>query len=168
MGRPPRRLIAAHAQLLTLQNRVNRGLVKAYIFSAPIALLLACSQSTAGRHETLMDRIDGALVLPAKALPLQKYARYYAQKNDGTIAIFLTAYTYQGPHRVAYGCSEIMKNGASKEVPCDPATEPKAGERHWLTIERMPDASDGGCSIINAVYDPSAQRIVELHCNGPE
>lgn len=115
-----------------------------------------------------MDRIDEALVLPAKALPLQKYARYYAQKADGNIAIFLTAYTDRQPRSADYGCSEMLKNGASKDVPCEPVTEPKAGERHWITIERMPDASDGGCSIINAVYDPSAQRIVELQCNGPE
>lgn len=114
-----------------------------------------------------MDRIDGALVLPVTALPLQEYARYYAQRPDGKIAIFLTAYTYQGPRPADFGCSEMLINGTSKEVPCDPPTEPRAGERHWINIERMPGAMDGGCSIINAVYDPSAQRIVGLRCNGP-
>jgi hypothetical protein len=114
-----------------------------------------------------MDRIDGALVLPAKARPLREYARYYAQRPDGKIAVFLTAYTYQGPLPADNGCSEMLINSTSEEVPCDPATEPKAGERHWINIERMPEASDGGCSIINAVYNPSTQRIAGSRCNGP-
>lgn len=50
-----------------------------------------------------MDRIDGALVLPAKAPPLQEYARYYAKRPDGKIAIFLTAYTYQGSRTADHG-----------------------------------------------------------------
>lgn len=114
-----------------------------------------------------MDRIDGAFVLPPKALPLQEYARYYARRPDGKIGVFLTAYTYQGPRPADYGCSEMLINGTSREVPCDPDTEPKAGERHWINIDRMPEANDGGCSIINAIYNPSAHRIVGLRCNGP-
>lgn len=158
---------SAFAQLQTLDNRVNKALVKTSILSTAFALLSACSQLAASRHEALMDRIDGALVLPAKARPLREYARYYAQRPDGKIAVFLTAYTYAGPRPADYGCSEMLVNGASNEVPCDPITEPQAGERHWIDIERMPEASDGGCSIINAVYNPSAQRTVSLRCNGP-
>lgn len=114
-----------------------------------------------------MDRIDGALVLPANAHPLQDYALYYAQRSDSQIAVFLTAYTYQESRAADYGCSEMLISGSSEEMPCASTNEPKAGERRWIDIERMPEASDGGCSIINAVFNPSAQRIVSLRCNGP-
>ncbi|WP_426264988.1 hypothetical protein [Sphingomonas sp. PWP1-2] len=102
----------------------------------------ACSQSPDGGHIALMDAIDRRLVMPPKAHPLREYARYYARRQDGKIAIFLTAYVNM------------------------PST-PEAGERRWIDLRLMPDASDGGCGIINAVYDPSVDRVDQIRCNGP-
>ena len=110
------------------------------------ALLLfvasACSQSPDGGHIALMDAIDRRLVMPPNGHPLHEYARYYARRQDGKIAIFLTAYV-------------------------DMPSTPKAGERQWIDVRLMPEASDGRCDIINAVYDPSADRVDQMECNGP-
>ena len=114
------------------------------LLSASLLIIAsACSQSSEGGHIALMDAIDRRIVMPPKAHPLREYARYYARRPDGKIAIFFNGYV-------------------------DMAATPKAGERQWIDARSMPEASDGGCWIINAVYDPSTDRFDKMRCNGPD
>jgi hypothetical protein len=138
----------------------------AYIL-ALLSFASACSPAKERRLSILLDKIDQAIVMPAKAKPLESYARYYALRPDGKIDIFMDGNVYSGPQPSTFGCSEITKNDGLKDVPCDMPAEPKAGERRWVSIQDMPGVSDGGCSIIYGVYSPSTDQIEELRCNGP-
>lgn len=119
-------------------------------------------------HARVVREIDTAIVLPEKALPLDKYARYFSLRPDGKVAAFYTAYVRDdSPKPADYGCSEMTENDTLVDVPCGPDDRPRAGDKRWVPYNEMPDASDGGCSIINVVYDPSAHRVEKVSCNGP-
>ena len=34
------------------------------------------------------------------------------------------------------------------------------------SVDRFPVVADGGCSVVNMLYDVDADRMVWLHCNG--
>ncbi len=115
-----------------------------------------------------MREIDAVIVMPEKALPLDKYARFFSLRPDGKVVGFYTAYVRdEGPKSADYGCSELTKNDTLVDVPCEPDDRPRAGDKHWVRYNEMPGASDGGCSIINVVYDRTVRRVEEISCNGP-
>jgi hypothetical protein len=135
-----------------------------------ISFLLLQVSCTAhlNEHAQLMREIDAAIVMPEQALPLDRYARYFSLRPDGKVVGFYTAYVRdEGPKPADYGCSEITRNNTLVDVPCGPDDSPRAGEKHWVRYNEMPEASDGRCSIINVVYNRTVRRIEKVWCNGP-
>jgi len=114
-----------------------------------------------------MNMIDQAIKLPEKTAPLRRYARFYAFRPDGTIAMLFDANTrFEGKRPKDYGCSELMPDDTLKDVPCSPDTRPRAGERRWVNYDQLPRIADGGCSVIHAVFDPKTKSVQGVRCNG--
>lgn len=87
----------------------------------------------------IMDEIERQVQLPPDAHELQKYARYYAFDGDKVIGTYTTS----------AGNDQLR------------------GRRLWLGDRRdLPILMDGGCAVVNVVYDPLAQRIERAFCNG--
>jgi hypothetical protein len=82
--------------------------------------------------------------LPRDARPLNEYARYYAldgQKIVGTYTRFVD-----------------LKN-SFYDLPI--------GQRRWVDDYRsLPLISDGGCTVVNVLYDDSTGQIEQAACNG--
>jgi hypothetical protein len=87
----------------------------------------------------IMDEIERQVRLPPDADELQKYARYYAFDGDKVIGTYMTS----------------------------AGNDPLRGKRVWLGDRRdLPVLMDGGCAVVNIVYDPLAQRVESTFCNG--
>jgi hypothetical protein len=141
------------------------------VTAAIMLMLSGCASGEERQQEALMERIEAQVRLPAGARQLHEYARYYALRENGHV---------EGVYRIPRGqprpdesCEELMPNFTSVEVPC-PDTEgalPEvpAGERLWVDDYRnLPFISDGGCTIVNVLFDRTSGRIREVACNGPE
>ena len=74
---------------------------------------------------------------------ISEYARYYAA-------------SMAGDHRIIQG-EWIIPLGAKMK---------SAGVYIFGSRKEFPTVSDGGCAIINLVYDIETARIVSLRCNG--
>lgn len=135
----------------------------------PIALLVAASIAPCVAdldHADLVREIDAAIVMPKFALPSYMYARYYALRSDGRIAVLLNARVALpkplGPlYRTAFSEDDYLLKG---DCPTD--GEPIAGERYWVDEQKMPPISDGGCQVIRLVYDPRLHRVGTIDCSG--
>lgn len=114
-----------------------------------IVLLGSCSHRA--EHEALMRRIESRVKLPAGALPLDKYARYYGSDGDVVVAEYL-------------------------ELPGFPAKPPSPGQRVWVHVpvgqrrwvgnpQAFPLIFDGGCSVIYVSYYPQTRRLT-VKCGG--
>lgn len=84
-----------------------------------------------------MDEIERQVQLPADADELQNYARYYTFDGKRVIATYV----------------------ASR------GNDPLKGQRRWRA-ERLPTVMDGGCAVVNIIYDPRARKIENTYCNG--
>jgi hypothetical protein len=87
----------------------------------------------------IMDEIERQVQLPPEAGELQQYARYYAFDGESVIGTY-------------------MSSGEN---------DPLRGKRLWLADRRdLPILMDGGCAVVNVVYDPPTQRVENTFCNG--
>jgi hypothetical protein len=94
--------------------------------------------------QLLMDQIEEEVQLPPEAYPLAEYARYYAFENG---RVYATYTTHVDP---ANGDANL-----------------RTGERRWLTDRRkLPVLLDGGCSVVNVVYDSQEASVEQAFCNG--
>lgn len=106
-------------------------------------LLLASSTATAGQAATwtptpaLIAEVEAHLVLPDGAGPLDQYGRYYY--GD-----------------VKHGRRVLV--GEFVQV-SDPGV-------HIVAPTQAPRILDGGCSVINLVYDMAEKKVTPLFCNG--
>lgn len=86
----------------------------------------------------MMDRIESQLQLPPNAYELTEYGRYYARDGERVVAVYLAA-----------------------------GGEVRAGERRWVADKRgLPIYFDGGCDVINIVYDLSTEIVEQSFCDG--
>ena len=133
-------------------------------------LVLGCAEPS-DPNVVLMDKIEASVAMPAKARPLNEYARYYARERDGSVRV---VFTFPFPDIPSDAQCEEM-GGAI--VPCEePETsypKLKAGERIWLkSSDDLPGIADGGCSVIEfpvpaaVVKAPGRQWRIEARCNG--
>lgn len=106
--------------------------------------LVACSSESERRHDLLMQQVEERVQLPKGAEKLERYARYYATDGNRIVATYITL---------------VDSENRYYDLP--------VGQRRWVDDHRnMPAISDGGCSIVNVLYDPKATSSPEAFCNG--
>lgn len=98
---------------------------------------------------------------------LSSYARYYAFEDDGLVkGIYVPGYHAPNPHDT---CEELLADFTTRAVPCPPeigGNRLLAGQRAWVERTKLPLVLDGGCSVVTVIYDPKADRVESVTCNG--
>jgi hypothetical protein len=98
----------------------------------------AAAAAPTAEQEAIMDRIEREVRLPEGADPLGAYLRYYALHQDGHGTRVVIGYYVR-------------------------STSPG---RRWVDETEQPMIDDGGCSIVQVVYDLATQSIQNAYCNG--
>jgi len=94
----------------------------------------------------MMDKIERLVELPEGTAALHKYARYYAQQDSKVVALYRIP-SFMGPP----GKSEL-----------------EAGQRRWVAdYHELPGILDGGCYVVDVVFNPTTQKFERIECNGP-
>tara|TARA_B100000678_G_C17986325_1_gene413108 strand:- start:119 stop:499 length:381 start_codon:yes stop_codon:yes gene_type:complete len=124
-----------------------------------------------------MDRIEELVDLPDDAGPWDSYSRNYARASDGRIVAVYVTVSADLPADA--GCSVMLKNFDMR--PCTDeeiaevrrmeenlkAGQAEAGSSRWFAdTSDLPAVNDGGCSVVNIVYDPKTERVESVKCNG--
>ncbi len=126
-----------------------------------------------------MRAIESAVQLPSGAKPLEKYSRNYASRPDGKV-IGVYVLPRLAEERVGdVGCEVMLENFKSRS--CTDAEEAKiagqekaiedrfgqANQARWFNDYReLPMIDDGGCNLIEIIFDPQFQIIQYARCNG--
>jgi hypothetical protein len=131
-----------------------------------VALLLttACDAREESKRNKIMDEIEANLKLPNDSLPLEKYARYYAE-DKGRIFGAYTAAIDTRPSD--FGCDEVKPDGTSKPVNCRAISDLTPGQRRWVSFSDWPFVSAEHCRAIQVVYNLKARAIEYLECAVP-
>lgn len=91
-----------------------------------------------------MAQIESQVELPAGAYDLNDYLRYYAFDDGHVVAVFTTF-----DHR------------------SDSDQNVRTSDRNWVgDRDKLPLILDGGCSVVNIVYDPKDRSFDQVFCNG--
>jgi hypothetical protein len=135
---------------------------------AAAILLTNCSTPEERKRQALMDKIEKQTRLPNGALPLDDYARLYADAGKGqVIAVYLLPSVIE--KAAAEQCEQLTSLNTSKNVPCvaDDVRKVKAGERRWVSDQaQLPFEVAPGCQVITLGYDATRDRLDELSCVG--
>jgi hypothetical protein len=147
--------------------KVGLSVLAAFSISAP-------ATSDDRTFERLMDGIEKQVRLPEGAAPLQDYARHYASQTDGKVVgvyVLRAPAPARGPD---WSCAKVVLDGGkviTKPVACpsDPDTSEQvaAGQRRWFDdFRKLPLIHDGGCMVVNIVFNPTTRRVEHAFCNG--
>jgi len=102
-------------------------------------LLSACGTVETRRQAATMDKIERQARMPKDALALTRYSRFYTAAKSGEVIGTYVASAYN-------------------DLP--------VGQRRWVKdINHLPAINDGGCSIVNVIFDPTTNRT-QAFCNG--
>lgn len=105
-----------------------------------VVLLSACGAAENPRQAATMDMIERQVRMPKEALAFPRYSRFYTTASSGEVIG-----TY-----VASGHNDLP-----------------VGQRRWVKdIYHLPAIDDGGCFIVNVVFDPKTKRVTQAFCNG--
>ncbi len=107
-------------------------------------LLTGCSNSHDRQKDHLIGQIEQVLQLPQGAEKLENYARYYASKDSRVVGTYITLVDPQNQY---YDL-------------------PVGGHRWVHDHHNLPAISDGGCSVVEVVYNPASKTVEEAFCNG--
>lgn len=139
----------------------------------------ACSQQQGSEHELITRAIETAVELPAGAKALEEYSRNYALRPDGKV---MGIYVIPAPVEARdndYGCEVMLEDFGSR--PCTDAEKAEIAGREKATSDLFGQANkwrwfdnyrdlpmivDGGCDLIEIIFDPQSQRIDSTRCNG--
>ena len=153
--------------------------MRAVFYAIALATSAGCSQQQASEQELIMRAIESAVHLPAGAKPLEEYSRNYASGPDGKV---IGVYVLPMPTEAQVGdvgCERMLENFDSR--PCtdveraegaarDKATADlfgKANQTRWFDDYReLPMILDGGCNLIEIIFDPQSKLIQSAQCNG--
>ena len=126
-----------------------------------------------------MRAIESAVKLPATAKTLEEYSRNYAFRPYGKV---IAVYVIPRPAEQRgseVGCEVMLENFGSRS--CTHAEKVKIADQEKRTAERfgqanqsrwfgdyleLPMITDGGCSLIEIIYDPRSHRLQSTQCNG--
>lgn len=103
-------------------------------------LLIGCASDEEREHASLMDEVEQRVRLPDGSQPLNEYARYYAIDGQGRVVAIYTTFV-------------------EPDLP--------AGQRRWVGDQsKLPGISDGGCGVVNVLFNPATRKVEEAFCNG--
>ena len=132
-----------------------------------IVLVILCVSACGGPEErkqaSIMNEIERQVTLPEGALAIEKYARYYSDKGGKVVAVYTIPYHAD----LTATCEELTENLSSRSVECPPeAQQLSAGERQWVSFNELPGISDGGCTVVNVLFNPATHKVENVQCNG--
>jgi len=115
----------------------------------------------------LIEAIEAAVELPENALPIDRYERYYTNRDGMILAVYII---HDVGHRAAVLDYCRTLNEAPFPCPLDDGDLRlvDAGQSTWVedSID-MPFKSGGGCSQVNIEYSPAKRKFLRVECNGP-
>ena len=136
--------------------------------AAVASLLASCSTPEERRNEDIMVQIEEQIQLPKGALPLDDYARFYADAgSDEVAAVYILPKVIE--KMAADQCEQLTGIETSKSVPCvsSEVGNLKAGERLWVGgHENLPFEVASGCDVITLGYNTVRRHFVEIGCVG--
>ncbi|NVJ97403.1 MAG: hypothetical protein HWE25_04575 [Alphaproteobacteria bacterium] len=86
--------------------------------------------------------LEKAVALPERALPIDRYAKYY------------TGYIYEGRKRVLARYVAFTSEAR------------KAGEIYIVDLDHLPMIFDGGCGVVTLDFDFESGQLTSVFCNG--
>lgn len=137
-----------------------------------LALFLAtaitgCAPPGQREHTQIMDAIEHRVQLPPGAAPLAEYARAYAYAPGGRV---IAHYFQPDGHFLAEPCNGAKRHGPGNgqiAMLCPPPDGMESGERRWYEDYKMlPDATDGGCDLIDFEFDSQTMIVRDIRCHG--
>lgn len=126
-----------------------------------------------------MLAIESAVTLPAGASPMEEYSRNYALRSDGkVVGIYVIPHNEDAASPEDYGCSVMLEGLGAR--PCTDAEEAElvshetamaeafgqAGKSRWLEPDELPMVMDGGCDLVEVIFDPRSKQVESARCNG--
>ena len=153
--------------------------MKAVLYAIALTSSAGCSKEQASEQELIMRAIELAVHLPAGANPFEEYSRNYASLPDGkVIGIYVLPWTTEAKQD-DIGCEVALKNFGSR--PCtdaemaESAAQEKAtaklfgqdNQTRWFDdYHELPMVLDGGCDLIEIIFDPQSHLIQSAQCSG--
>jgi hypothetical protein len=117
--------------------------MKQFLFLSAFSLA-ACASEAGHRHVQLMKKVEERVRLPQGAERLEQYARYYAIDGKRVVATYIT-----------------IVDSANQDYSLP------VGQRRWLDNQHnLPVIFDGGCMVVNVVYDAKSSTAPNAFCNG--
>jgi hypothetical protein len=131
-----------------------------------VAVLFSCDTPDRRRAE-ILDEIEGQVRLPASALPIGSYSRYYAPSGSDRVEAL---YIIHGQNFIRDARAYCQTRHASK-FPCGPKPGELGlvgvGDRRWVASpDELPMSHGGGCGVIRFGYDLRQGTFTDLECNG--
>jgi len=139
----------------------------------------ACSPEEVSEQELIMRAIEAAVQLPAGAEPLEEYSRNYALRPDGKVIGVYVLPSLAEARVGDVGCEVIVENFESR--PCTDTEEAEVASQEKATVDLFGQANqsrwfedyrdlpmmlDGGCNLIEVIFDPQSKHIQSAKCNG--
>lgn len=115
-----------------------------------------------------MVQIERQVQLPKGALPLNDYARFYADAGHGqVVAVYMLPSLVE--RVAAEECEQLTAIDTSRSVACvsPEIRKVKAGERLWISDHaNLPFEVTPGCEVITLAFDVGRRNFDELSCVG--
>lgn len=150
-----------------------------------LGALTSCTSNISDQKQ-IMETIESRIQLPEGARPIEAYSRNYARLPDNKIlAVYIEPRERSSIDATEdYGCEvmgSIDENGELESRPCteDELEETKemenaisesqgnANSSRWFKNSHdLPVMSDGGCLLIEVIFDLRSDSFDHVLCNG--
>lgn len=165
--------------IAAIERARNDTPIRTIINSIALVTCAACSPQQPAENEKIMRAIESAVKLPVNAKAFKEYSRNYAFRPDGkVVAIYVIPRSAQ-ERESEFGCEVMLKNFGSRSCThtekVEVANQEKrrakrfghANQSRWFGDYReLPLLMDGGCDLIEIIYNPRLHRIQSAQCNG--
>jgi hypothetical protein len=136
-------MIFQHIVALLTTRKNAAPFSRSLAMATAVLILPSCISQTvasqADREAALADEIEAKVVMPVGASFLNGYARFYAATPAGKIVGLYFR-----------GVSDGLEPGA----------------RRWVPAKALPGVDDGGCAVVNVVFDVRTRKVEQAACNG--
>jgi hypothetical protein len=110
---------------------------------ALLTVIAAGCAPSAPTNEAVAGEIERQVQAAYPGLPLDRYARFYARLDNGTVE---GVFSYAGEEGYEISGS-------------------RAGEVLWTNRDDLPIIHDGGCTVISITFDARAKELIHAYCN---